>query len=208
MSHKLKSAPAALILLAGLAVAPSALGAALVSEKSRPRLGVVVVFDQLRAHDLERLRPLFGNGGFGGLEARGAAVHTGRYFFGAAETGPGHATIATGANPSLHGIPVNRWPEGDGLVYCVEDPRHPTLGRKDGQGRSARYLAIPNLADTLRADSHGKAKVVSLSLKDRAAILMGGHAANVAVWYDRDLGMYTTSEAYAASLPGWVVHRR
>jgi predicted AlkP superfamily pyrophosphatase or phosphodiesterase len=48
--------------------------------------------------------------------------------------------------------------------------------------------------------------VVSISLKDRAAILMGGRMADAAIWFDDSTGRWISSRFYCPSgrLPGWV----
>jgi hypothetical protein len=165
-----------------------------------PRLGVVVVIDQLGSADLETLE-LLGEPDFGGLEARGAARFDAWYDHLATETGPGHATLSTGASPWVHGICANDWFVGTTPTYCVSDDAAPELGAPK-VGRSARFLEAPTLGDTLKARSP-TSKVVSISVKDRAAILMGGPSADVALWYEPELGRFTTSKAYADALPAW-----
>ncbi len=66
----------------------------------RPRLGVLLIFDQLPMWLFERYAPLFSPPGFGGLDG---AVHSAWYPYASTETAPGHATIATGSAPSVHG---------------------------------------------------------------------------------------------------------
>src|SRR4051812_16810777 len=92
-----------------VAVASCLLGAHAASAK--PRLGVVIVFDQVRALEIDRYAPFFGKGGFGGLEGVGVdgARFDAYYAYSDTETGPGHATIATCANPNVHGIGANVW---------------------------------------------------------------------------------------------------
>lgn len=176
---------------------------------ARPRLGVLVIFDQLPMWLLERYAPFFGKGGFGGLDG---AVHSAWFPYASTETAPGHATIATGAAPSVHGIATNTWFHDGKATYVVEDDAFPLLAPtpddpavKLARGNSPRMLRVPTLGDAMKADSGGKAKVVTVSHKDRAAILTGGHSADLAIWYDRELGRYTTSVAYADSLPAWLV---
>lgn len=180
------------------------LACGLAEPSPRPSLAVVVVFDQLRARDLDRLEPLFGPGGFGGLAQRNLAHYDAEYGYAATETGPGHATVATGASPTVHGIASNAWPTPAGRAYVVGDPESPVLFRDDGSGASAKHLLVPTLSDTLRMETNGKAKVVAFSIKDRGAILLGGRSANLAVWYEPSIGRFTTSKTYGAALPAWL----
>lgn len=180
--------------------APSALAG-----KGRPTLGVVIVVDQLRSADLDRLGPLFREGDFGGLNARGAARFDALYQYAATETGPGHATLMTCANPNVHGIAANEWMAKGVRTYAVDDPASAVFGRTDGQGRGPRFLAAGTLGDALRIESGGVSRVVAISVKDRSAILSGGPGANVSLWYDADLGRFTSSSAFGKALPAWAV---
>ena len=47
------------------------------------------------------------------------------------------------------------------------------------------------------------ARVFGISLKDRAAILPAGQAANAAYWIDGPSGQFTTSTYYMEHLPEW-----
>ncbi|MBL8951305.1 MAG: alkaline phosphatase family protein [Myxococcaceae bacterium] len=184
-----------------LSIAATLLLAAAPAPQKLPRLGVVVVVDQLGAGDLDALA-IDGETDFGGLLARGAAHYDALYPYVGTETGPGHATISTSALPAVHGICANTWFAEGKKTYCVDDPAWPVLGGRPGEGKSARFLMAPTLGDTLKSRSP-KSKVVTVSLKDRAAVLLGGPSADLAVWYDHNTGRWTTSKAYADALPAW-----
>jgi predicted AlkP superfamily pyrophosphatase or phosphodiesterase len=175
----------------------------------RPRLGVLVVFDQLPAWHFERAQPFFGDGGFGGLDGAHLDLW---YEYAGTETGPGHATLATGALPAVHGIATNTWVTAGKKQYAVDDAAFPVLAptptdpkARASYGRGPARLRVPTLADAMKVDSGGRARIVTLSLKDRAAILTAGHAADLAIWYDPQQGRFTTSTAYADTLPVWLV---
>lgn len=167
----------------------------------KPRLAVIVVVDQLGSADLEALE-WAGHADFGGLAARGAARFDAWYGALCTETGPGHATVSTGAEPSTHGICANDWYVDGRPTYCVADAEAPVLGLADGPGRSAHFLAAPTLGDTLKTRSPAS-RVVAISVKDRAAILLGGRSADVVLWYEPQLGRFTTGAAWATALPAW-----
>jgi predicted AlkP superfamily pyrophosphatase or phosphodiesterase len=186
-------------------------------EAPRPRLVVVISVDQFRADYLTRYADLFAPaecrgrvGGFKYLMTRGAWFVDARYQHYPLSTGPGHATILTGAHPYQHGIVGNDWwdPANRKLVYCVDDPRWKVVGA--AASSTARPMGPLNLrsstvGDELKLATAGRGKVVGVSLKDRAAVLLGGHAADAAVWYDEDGGRWISSTAYCrdGKLPAW-----
>jgi predicted AlkP superfamily pyrophosphatase or phosphodiesterase len=215
MAHRSSALAPALAPLAPLLVLVVLVGAialAAAPAAARPargvRLGVVVIFDQLRVNELERYEPFFGPGGFGGLASGSeGARYDVLYGFASTETGPGHATLATGTNPDVHGIATNTWYVGAEKRYAVEDPATPVHGATDKSGRSARMLVAPTLGDAMKAESAGRARVVTLSHKDRSAILSAGRSGDIAVWYDSALGRYTSSAAYVDALPPWLAEK-
>ena len=123
-------------------------------------------------------------------------------------TGPGHATIGTGATPALHGIIGNGWiePATGKYVYCVADAvAKAPKGIIGSVPVSPTLLLAPTLGDTMKAHLGKNARVVSLSWKDRAAVLMGGHAADLAAWFTAADGLLRTSTWYGPEAPGWLV---
>jgi arylsulfatase A-like enzyme len=174
----------------GSADADADAGADADTDVAAPRLVVVIVIDQMRGDTLERFAgTLAEDGGFARL-SRAAAVYTDcTYAHAVTSTGPGHATILTGANPSAHGIVGNRWydRERGATVYCVEAPGGGA--RALGPGR----LAAETLGDALDRETGGRARVVSVSWKDRAAILLGGRRADRVAWFDRTAGGFATA---------------
>ena len=176
----------------------------------RPKLVLVLVIDQFRYDYLMRFRPYFGKGGFNRLLEGGAVFTDCRFDYATTMTGPGHATLLTGAYPDLHGIIENNWYDRDRHreVYCVEDlsTRLVANGEKASAspGLSPRNLTASTLGDELRLATDFRAKVVSISLKDRAAVLMGGHTPSAAYWYDVGSGRFVTSTYYMPALPAWV----
>ena len=177
---------------------------------NRPKLVVVLVIDQLRYDYLMRFRPFFGKAGFNLLLNGGAVFTDCRYDYATTITGPGHATLLTGAYSNLHGIIENEWYDSlqHRRVYCVEDLSTRAVasrqGSSDRPGFSPRNLVGSTLGDELRAATDFRSKVISIALKDRAAVLMGGHAPTAAYWYDSEAGSFVTSTYYESALPAWV----
>ena len=71
-----------------------------------------------------------------------------------------------------------------------------------GAGRSPRLLQTTTVGDELKIATAGRSKVVTVSAKDRAAIMLGGHRADAAYWIVDTL--FVTSSWYRSDLPGWV----
>ena len=156
------------------------------------RLGVVVVVDQMRPEYLERSD--LPDGGFRRLRREGAVFTNARHLHIPTETAPGHAAISTGRAPAVHGIVANDWYDrvAGSETYCVADSVY---------GIGPEHLRGPTLADALKA-SDPKARVFSVSGKDRAAVLLGGRKADLALWLDRFTGEFTTSSYYRR--PAWL----
>ena len=177
---------------------------------TRPKLVVVLVIDQFRYDYLMRFRPYFVKGGFNRLLDGGAVFTDCRYDYATTITGPGHATLLTGAYPNMHGIIENNWYDREQKreVYCVEDLSTRMVANREkaspSPGFSPRNLTASTLGDELRMATDFRAKAVSISLKDRAAVLMGGHTPSAAYWYDVGSGRFVTSTYYMPTLPAWV----
>lgn len=164
----------------------------------RPKLVVLVVIDQFRSDFLtrfeERLRSNK-SGGLSYLTKHGAYFPFAKYDVLQSMTCPGHATLLTGAYPYQMGIPVNEWYDSSKKVdvYCAED----------GDGVNPKRLKGSTVGDELKLAGF-KSKIVSIALKDRAAVMMGGHLADLALWNDG--GPWTSSKYYLKGkpLPAWV----
>jgi hypothetical protein len=178
----------------------------------------LVVFDQLRADYLTRWDSLFRDGGFHRLEKDGAWFQNCHYPYACTVTAAGHASLVTGCSPNKHGIVENDWYERSAgkTVYCVASDhfqRVPPVnpGSKDQQpvaewrgGVSPERLLVPSVGDALKAVTATKARVVSLSLKDRSAVFLGGRRADACCWFDSSTGQFVTSTYYAERLHPWV----
>ena len=138
--------------------------------QSEPRLIVGIVVDQMRADYLDRFRPLFGSEGFERLRREGAEFRYAHFNYVPTYTGPGHASVFTGAPPFEHGIIGNNWydPFLKKQVYCVGDERQTSVGCEGSQSTSHRMRS--EVWDALKLHTFGKSKVFGLSIKDRSAI--------------------------------------
>jgi hypothetical protein len=194
-----------LVLFACLCLGVSAFGSAY---NANPKLVVVMIVDQFRGDYLDRYRDQFGAGGFRLFLERGAVFTNCHYDYANVRTGPGHATLFTGAYTNGHGIGSNLWwsPEAKSMVGSVEDRQAKMISPSGaaGTGASPRNLLAATLGDELKLATGGKSRVFATSFKDSAAILSAGLAADGAYWIDRRSGAFITSSYYASELPGWV----
>lgn len=180
-----------------------------------PRLVVLISIDQFRADYLDRFSPYFlapkqgGKvGGFRYLIDTGVRYTDAHHEHIPTATGPGHATLMTGSEPSLDGIIGNDWFDRASMkpTYCVDDPTVTTVGGKS-KPMSPRNLKVTTVGDELKLATGGKSKVVGISFKDRAAILMAGHSADTVVWFEgnKTKPVWVTSSFFAPNnqLPSW-----
>src|ERR1700693_551867 len=171
-----------------------------------PKLVVVIVIDQLRGDYLERYRAEFGDAGFRFLLDRGAYFPNCNYNYANTRTAPGHATLFTGAYSNGHGIVANEWwdQKKKATVTSVEDDATKLVGiAGDETGASPHNLLADTLGDELKLATQGQARVFGVSLKDRAAVLPGGFAADAAYWIAPKSGAWINSTYYRPDLPKW-----
>jgi predicted AlkP superfamily pyrophosphatase or phosphodiesterase len=174
---------------------------------AHPKLVVVIVIDQFRGDYLERYRDQFGDGGFRMFLDHGAYFADCNYDYANTRTAPGHATLFTGSYTSGHGIVANEWwdPQKKKRVTSVEDDTTKLVGIESaGPGASPHNLMSDTLGDELKLATGGKARVFTISLKDRAAVLPAGFSGDAAYWIDPKTGDWITSTYYRADLPEWV----
>jgi len=172
-----------------------------------PKLVVIIVIDQFRGDYLQRYHDQFGEGGFRLFLDHGAYFADCNYDYANTRTAPGHSTLFTGAYTNGHGILANEWWDADKkkMVTSVEDDNTKLIGiAGDQPGASPHNLLANTLGDELKLATQGKSRVFSLSLKDRAAVLPGGFAADAAYWIEPQTGAWITSTYYRNDLPRWV----
>jgi predicted AlkP superfamily pyrophosphatase or phosphodiesterase len=131
------------------------------------------------------------------LVTKGAWFRRAAYPYLTTVTCAGHATVSSGAFPNTHGVFQNGWWDRDArrVMTCTEDPNAKDVGYNAPVrgGDSGYRLLIPSFADEMR--SQRSAHVVSLSLKDRSAIMLAGHGADAATWLANTLDGWVTSSA-------------
>lgn len=177
---------------------------------SKPKLVVGVVVDQMRYDYLYKYYNKYGEGGLKKLMANGLNCKNTYYNYTPTYTAPGHASIYTGTTPSFHGIIGNSWFERvkNEIIYVTDDSLVLAVGSPNQKAgtMSPHNLLTTTIGDELRLYSNNASKVIALALKDRSAILPGGHLSNGSFWFDSQTGNFITSTYYMDSLPRWVVN--
>ena len=185
-------------------------GNLLLSQSDKPKLVVGVVVDQMRFDHLYKYQDRFSNGGFKRLIREGFNYKNTHYNYIPTVTAAGHASIYSGTTPAVHGIIGNTWYQRSSkqTITNIGDTNELIVGTADvnSYGASPRNLLSTTITDQLRMDSRFRAKVISVSLKDRGAILPGGYTANAAYWHDwkASPGYFVSSSYYMDELPDWV----
>jgi len=208
-------------LLAAIAMIVCGALCSIAQETEKPRLVLQITVDQLRGDLPHRYYSEFGEGGFRYLYKRGVVYEAAFHRHANTETIVGHTTLATGADPSMHGMVGNVWLDRDTgkLTYNIEDPRYPLLSEGAGvdkqaeidptqrlatsEGRSPAPIRVSTFSDELALSNAGKSKIFGVSVKDRGAIPMAGHAGK-AFWSSNSTGEFVSSTYYYKEYPSWV----
>lgn len=179
-------------------------------EQAKSPVLVLIVVDQLASWVFEQRRESFApDGGFQQLLRDGVYAPTLRYQHATTSTAPGHAALFTGLPPRESGVFANeRLDDADKPTSMFSDLKTKVVIEKplDGTSSSTVVLRADTLADALRAQ-RPDAQIVSLSLKDRAAVPGGGKSPTLSVWLDPERESFVTSSAFAEALPSWLSAR-
>lgn len=171
----------------------------------KPRLVLTIMIDQFREDYLTRFRNEY-KGGFSELLSGGAVFPDAHQDHFPTVTAVGHTTVLTGSVPATSGIIGNEWYDrrSGKVVTSVEDASSALIGDPSGEGASPHNLVVSTVGDELKIAHHSDSRVIGISLKDRAAILMVGRMADAAYWFDPATGGFVTSSWYENKLPAWV----
>ena len=186
-----------------------------------PKLILQITIDQLRGDMPGSVYDRWGKSGFRYLYEKGIVYENAHHRHANTETVVGHATLATGADPADHGMIGNIWfdKELNRTVYNIEDDRYQMVGEGGGvdknaeldptqklagtEGRSPAAMLTTTFSDELALRTHGKAKIFGVSVKDRGAVTLAGHAGK-AFWFSKAKGAFVTSTYYYDAYPQWV----
>lgn len=174
-----------------------------IGQTKKPKLVVGIVVDQMRYDYLIRFADRYGDDGFKRL-MKGMNCVDAHYNYVPTYTGPGHASIYTGFTPSDNGIVGNAWfsREEKKNVNCVEDASVKTVGTASDYGKfSPKNLRKKTILEMVSEATGGKS--ISVSFKNRGAILPAGSKSNGVYWYDYTNGYFISSTHYSKTLPDW-----
>src|SRR3984885_2721516 len=171
----------------------------------KTKLVVAIIVDQFRYDYLTRFDGDYHDGPRK-LHDSGAYFTDGHEAHFPTVTAVGHAAFLTGSIPAINGIVGNDWfdHESGKTVTSVSDEATKLVGGSGGTGSSPRRLIASTLGDEIKATGPADSEVIGISLKDRAAILPAGHAADAAYWFEHESGQFVTSDYYVKELPAWV----
>jgi predicted AlkP superfamily pyrophosphatase or phosphodiesterase len=175
----------------------------------KPKLVIGIVIDQMWYDYIFRFWNKYENNGFKRLINEGSFCKNANFNYMLTQTSPGIATIATGANPSGHGIVSEKWYNqlSDKIIPCTYDEKAQCIGgapEVEANKQSASNLLASTTGDELKLATYKMAKVISVSMDPNTAVLSAGHLADAAYWYDGTSGNFVTSSAYTQELPKWV----
>jgi len=187
----------------------------------QPKLVLQITVDALRGDLPSRFSNVLGDGGFRYLMGQGIHYTDAHYQHANTETIVGHTSLATGTVPAAHGMVANVWfdRELDRLVYNIEDPDYrlltvgadvdtkteidPTQRAAKADGRSPNNILSSTFSDEMAIHFAGRSKIFAVSVKDRGAVSLAGHAGK-AFWFSKASGEFVTSNYYYQQYPDWV----
>ena len=165
-----------------------------------PKLIVFISVDQMRSDYIDKFRHQWSKG-LKRLVTDGAWFREADYPYFNTVTCAGHASMSTGSVPSVHGMILNTWwdRETQKVISCTDDESKKLIsygGPATGIGHSAERLATTTIADEMRLQLRVPPRVVSISLKARSAINLGGHRPDAVIWLDDATAEWVTSTAF------------
>lgn len=203
-----------------IALGVGAASATMASGTEKPRLVLQITVDQLRGDLVERYSAHIGDGGFRYLLENGVSFINAHHRHANTETIVGHTTLSTGTDPAIHGMVANLWfdRKTGNPFYNVQDPDFPLIGAAGidaaneidptqraatTDGRSPRNIISSTLSDEIALHFGPASKIFGVSVKDRGAIAMAGHAGQ-AYWFSKAEGRFVTSTFYREDYPAWI----
>ena len=177
------------------------------SNYDSPSLVVGIIVDGMRPDFIHRYWDKLSDDGFKRMINQGFTFTNNHFEYRPTATGPGHASVFSGTTPSVHGIMGNSWyvRELDRSINTIEISGYEGVGTlPDYNGsKGPSNMLSTTVGDELRLHTNNRSRVIGISFKDRAAILMAGHTGD-AYWFEGSSGNFVTSTFYRDELPTWL----
>lgn len=166
-----------------------------VNAGERTKLVVNIVVDGLRLENLDELSRHLSDKGFNRLTINGVTIENadfGTNLDAVAST----AMLMTGAAPSSNGIPSATIYDTSALrpVNILDDGK--TMGNYTDETYSLDRLPLTTFADEIRIAGGGVTLSYAIAPEAMNALLLGGHAANSAVWLNDKTGYWASTTLF------------
>jgi len=173
----------------------------------KPTLIVNIVLDNVSDEEIDRYRHLLSKDGLLKLRNEGLTFSSAFYPYASNDRASDYASISTGASPRYHGIVSDEW-----YVRNREAFQSAVSGEKSAlvdapeiiSGYDAKNMVATTIGDELKLSTMGKSKVYSVSMDPMASVLLAGHAADAAFWFDNTMGAWVSSDYYLKQIPDWL----
>ena len=173
----------------------------------KPKLVIGVIIEQMNNDDFFRYWDKFEDNGFKRIVNEGAICKYTQYDYLITQSLPGTATNTTGCNPSVHGIVADSWPDiaaGKIIPGCGHGNYKATGKYSENYDGSPENMLSTTIGDELILSGNGKSKVLSIAINPDLSVILAGHAANAAYWFDNNTGCWISNNYFVDSLPEWV----
>lgn len=170
-----------------------------------PTLVVNIVVGSMRANDIDRYWSNFTENGIRRLVENGVTYNQAYYNFAALSTASGLATLSTGSNPAVHGIVGEEWyshTDAKHISLIADKKAYPVEFSTGTPNVSPHRLAAPTYGDML-VSQNPNSKLFTVAIEPLSAIVLNGRH-GMALWSETNQTYWTTSSAYAESLPEWI----
>ncbi len=166
-----------------------------------PRLVVGIMIDGLQQRHIEQLWYRFDNSGFRKLVGLGTQLTNVRYNSIANGLASDLASVMTGSTPFYNGV------TGDFFYNKKRNQTESILnddyqfGVNSNKKYSAHYLLSSTFSDELVLENTAKSKVYAVGIHPEAAIMLGGHKPQSAMWINESGSAWASSAYYENGLP-------
>jgi predicted AlkP superfamily pyrophosphatase or phosphodiesterase len=178
------------------------------SEKhEKPKLIIGIVVEQLRYEMINRYFDVLSEDGIKRLINEGAFCKQAYFNYSLTNSGPGCATIVTGANPNVHGIISDKWYDdlAEKEMSCIEGNKFKYMNGKVSYGNfSPKNILSSSIGDEIKLAYNDSSKIISIGMNPVSSVMSGGRAADYAFWFEDGTGKWNTGNYYSDSLPQWV----